>query len=111
MSSLLKLSKFAACVLSQLCRAEEESILKNASVVDHGYFESESPEPQELIGDGFLSLIEVSHLMPNPPYFAIDFGAPNSKKVRSVFILNVDCSENLQSTILLSHIRAGNDSN
>ena len=92
-----KLVKFAAAMLFHVCVAEEESILEDASVVDHSYFKpTKTPDCNEMIGDGFHSFIRTTNSPPSPVYFTIDFGASSQKKVRAVFINNLDRTEHEQ---------------
>ena len=56
-------------------------------MIDFGKFNAEySPDPNELIGDGFFSLIETNDCC-DMVDFTIDFGV--QQKVYSVFIMNL----------------------
>ena len=66
-------------------KAEEESVLIGASVVNNGKFHAITPAPDELIGDGFKSLIHSSNCCAKVE-FTVDL--KQSKKLVSSFILN-----------------------
>lgn len=76
-------------LLAQLCwlaKAEEESILAGASVVDEGIFDaSETPQPGALIGENFKSLIMTDG---SSAEVAIKIALKESATIHSIFLIN-----------------------
>ena len=65
-------------------KCEEESVLNGATVLDYGQFDySYTPDPNELIGDGFKSLI-LCNSSNDMVDLTINFGSP--QPIQSIFI-------------------------
>ena len=82
-------------MLSLAARAEEESMMTGATVLD-GNFLSDTPYPNVLIGPSFKSpaILEDNEVESE---FIIDFGSP--KTVHSVFLAVINYDSDYQSSI------------